>query len=143
MVMIMSACLMIMIACGNKSGTETNSNSRVDSSVLVVQELHVAPVLGIVIDLNGKILHIETNSAAEAAGLQRGDIVQSITGLNVRADRFREIASKVHNTPAGNLINVIVERNNAVTELKVSPKSPVGTSNQPTPTAVPQDEYYL
>lgn len=51
------------------------------------------PVLGIVIDSDGKILYVEPGSASERAGLVSGDILISIDGVSVTSerDKVREV----------------------------------------------------
>ncbi|HAF47924.1 MAG TPA: hypothetical protein DCL08_01630 [Anaerolineaceae bacterium] len=52
-----------------------------------------APVLGVVIDSNGKILHVKSGSAAESFGLLVGDTLISIDGVSIisERDKVREL----------------------------------------------------
>jgi predicted metalloprotease with PDZ domain len=137
------AAALTMIGCGSSVPQATPTSTPQMGSFGLGAGSQLAPVLGVTLDFEGRVLHVEARGAAEAAGLQQGDLLQSIDGLPVQRKHLREISSAIAGTPAGELITIVLERDNVAQELKAAPRPPAGQLNQPTATVVPADQYYL
>lgn len=86
--LIETSLLIIFLVTGCVSQNSTkNIPDQSEETKIVAYALYPEPVLGIVIDSDGKILHVEPGSAAERAGLVSGDILISIDSISVNSER--------------------------------------------------------
>ena len=75
-----------------------------------------------------RVGNVMSDSAAAAAGLQKGDLVKSISGAKIRS--FNDLAKIVQAAP-GKPLDVVIERNGSELKLVVTPK-PVKLTNKKT-----------
>ena len=107
-----------------------------------------APVLGVVVDGNLKVVDVEGGSAAEKAGVQKGDILKKLdnTALTSPAAAMETARQRIRSVP-GQKVDVVLQRGGQEIILQVLPSPPAsrGTIDNPapTPTAVPADFGYL
>jgi hypothetical protein len=82
-----------------------------------------APVLGVVVDKDMKVLHIEAESAAEQAGIQVGDILEMIEDVRFATERRKAKEIIGHNQNQQPL-DLKLKRNNQDLVIKVIPTAP-------------------
>lgn len=99
-----------------------------------------APVLGIVVDQNMAVLHVEPGSAAEKIGIQRGDLIEAVEGMVVATNRDT-VRQAIRTAKRGQKLLLKVRRAGVEVMFEVVPSSPVARPNQltPTPVLLPQD----
>lgn len=142
---LLSALAIIASACSspvslNRSGQNQNAGQIV--TVVINDYTTGAPVLGVVTDRNLRVVALESGGAAERAGIMRGDVLKMLegapltTGLDAMA-RFREKAI------TGKNLRIGLSRGGNVLQVQVLPLPPARRVSQPTPTAVPVDEFYF
>ena len=107
--------------------------------------LVAAPELGIVTDEKLSIIRIEPGSAAEQAGLQLGDMLESIQGIPVISAEDRLKAKQmIWSSSAGEQLQLTVIRNGETLDLLFTPLPPPfypsetqNPEQEPTPTITP------
>ncbi len=108
-------------------------------------------VIGVAIDADLKVVDVASKSAAEKAGVKKGDKFVSLDGLPLSSseqarDSFKEKISNQQQLKAKNLpvqsLDLVVVRNGLTLHLKVEP-SPMSGGPGPTPTPVPSDQHYF
>ena len=99
------------------------------------------PVLGLVVDQRMNVLEIEMGSAAEKAGVKRGDVLKRLGGTGVTS--AAEARGRFQQAKKGENMAVIVARGGQDMTLQVTVATRPDRPGQPTPTAVPQDQMYL
>jgi membrane-associated protease RseP (regulator of RpoE activity) len=118
------------------------------AGLLAIEWSEPAPVLGVVVDRNLKVIDVESGSAAEKAGVQRGDVLKKLdsTILTSPVVAMNTARQKIQSKP-GQKIDVMLQRGGQDILLQVLPAPPVsrGTFDHPapTPTAVPAHDGYL
>lgn len=125
----------------------------ISSQISVSEDRHYSSspktVLGVVVDKNLQVVSVETDSVAEAAGIRPGDVLKKIENIDLTANNFIQIISdKIQDfvttgkDQTSSKMNLVILR--GVQELKLSftPISIKGVPG-PTPTAVPNDKYYV
>lgn len=103
-------------------------------------QLSPAPVLGIVIDQEMKIISVESDSAAEQAGLQVGDILKSIHSKFVSNPlQARQIFYDSNLTIK---MRFTIMRDGNEIPFEILPKAPNGSARNATVTPIPSGMIY-
>ncbi|MCL4508931.1 MAG: PDZ domain-containing protein [Chloroflexi bacterium] len=131
---------LLLAGCGGVVQGSQMSTS-VSSSV-AVDALEPAPVLGVVVDRQMRIVDIEAGSTAQRAGIRRGDTLIAIGTVPVASpsaarQAFRRVARP------GQTLRVTVNRGGRALVFQVVAAPPVGHSGAPTPTPVPPTQEYF
>ncbi len=103
--------------------------------------IYPAPVLGVVVDQNLRVVDVEAGSAADQAGIRRGDVIKMLENVPVAAPD--EAARVIRQARVGQKLAISVGRDNMEITLEAHLARPVARPGQPTPTPVPADEYYF
>lgn len=109
----------------------------------------MAPVIGITADKGLRVLDIESGSTAERAGIQPGDILQRVNNVSLAPaidvagvwNIIYQVRSVIDQS-GGQTLPLVVSRNGRLLTLAVLPAANPHP-NQPTPTAVPQEQVYF
>ena len=98
--------------------------------------------LGVVVDKEMKVLGVEPGGAAEKAGVQVGDVLDSVDGISLGKDKDKA-KDKIHEPKAGKKLKLKLKRADKDLDLDVSPAPPAPHPGGPTPTPVfaPQDYF--
>ena len=102
------------------------------------------PVLGIVIDSDGKILYVEPGSASERAGLVSGDILISIDGVSVTSERDK-VREVIRSNTEEMKMEIQYQRGENVIVTQITPSQKIQQSDDqaprltPTPVLPPED----
>ena len=107
---------------------------------------YAAPELGIVVDEKMQVVNVESNSAAEEAGVQVGDLLQSLDGVAFATDmhKVKEVVgysrtideAKGQYAPADKSLQLLLVRKGETMTLSIIPAGPGGRPDGPTPTPV-------
>lgn len=102
---------------------------------------YAAPELGIVVDSQLKIIQIESKSAAEQGGLQKGDVLEMVNDIQIihPSNAFRAFHAR---KPSQKTTLVILRGGKEIT-LEILPTSRSGSPGALTPTPVPPDMTYF
>lgn len=140
-VLVLGAIIGLTAGCG--AAGESQVQNREQIATVVIQEYTVAaPVIGVVVDRNLRVVDVEKGGAAEKAGIIRGDVLRRLetTLLTDGPDamqRFRE------RTITGQGLSLELSRGGKDLKVQVVPLPPAREYAQPTPTAVPLDQFYF
>jgi len=96
-------------------------------------------VLGVVFDQNLKILHVEPNSAAKKAGVQVGDVLDSLEDIPIKG-HVGDVKNKIAAAPKSKGLRLKVKRGGKDVEVNVVPAPPQFDNpnpGKPIPTATP------
>ncbi len=136
--------LIILPGC-QRQDAEIETSNQSEETKVISDFLMPAPVLGVVIDSNGKILHVESGSAAESFGLLVGDALISIDGVSIisERDKVRELIRA--NTEKTEMV-LRYQRDDNIVVIQISPSQQpqfsIDQEIKATPTPVlPPDEY--
>lgn len=102
---------------------------------------YAAPVLGVVVDKDMRVLDVEAHGAAARAGLQRGDVIETIEGIPLAVDKAR-VKQAIVQAKLTQKLTMKIKRGGLDAVLTVLPAPPVFEPG-PTPTPVPPDEDYF
>ena len=98
-------------------------------------------VLGVVVDENNQVVEVEHYSAAEAAGIQRGDTLDSVDEI---AFKDKEKAkNKIKEAKNNQKVKVKLKRNGKAIVLELVPSVPQWPENAPTGTPIPTPQDYF
>lgn len=103
-----------------------------------------APVLGVVLDQDGKVLFVKSGSAAEKAGVAVDDVLESVNGISISSDR-EKAHEVISSTADGELIDLQYNHGGRSITTKAQPSRPTpllradGTMTTPTPVLPPED----
>ena len=121
----------------------TQSTTR---SVEVVSASYAAPGLGIVIDEKMQVVNVESGSAAELAGVQIGDLLQSLDGISFATEREKvryTVATsrtideeKGQYMPLDKPLQLLLIRKGETMTLPITPGGTGRPGDGPTPTPV-------
>jgi len=136
--------LIILTGC-QRQDAETETSNQNDETKVIPYGLTPAPVLGVVIDSNGKILHIESGSAAESFGLLVGDTLISIDGVSIISERDK-VRELIRANTEKTEMELRYQRNDNIVVIQISPSQQpqfsIDQEIEATPTPVsPPDEY--
>lgn len=101
-----------------------------------------APVLGVVVDARLRVLHVETGSAAEEAGIRAGDVLVSLGSTSLTGPGAGK-GLVWQAMRAGQTMNVALVRDGRSLAVTAQPRPPKRWRGMPTPTFVPYDQYYF
>jgi predicted metalloprotease with PDZ domain len=115
--------VLIVSGCGSAAVSEPGPSS-------------AAPVFGLVLDANKRVLQVEPGSASEKAGVQIGDVIEAINGISLvrNPDEARDAVMEARNVKKA--IMVKLKRNDQEQTLQVTPASPVLPQTGPIPPTV-------
>jgi len=98
-------------------------------------------VLGVVVDENNQVVEVEHYSAAEAAGIQQGDILDSVDEIAFKAKQ--EAKNKIKEAKNHQKVKVKLKRNGKAIALDLVPSVPHWPENAPTGTPIPTPQDYF
>ncbi len=125
----------------NSDTERANPVSDQTATEVFTSDLMPMPVMGLVVDRDLRVVDIETGSGAEKAGIQKGDVIQSISGalpksaMDAKAMMGRFVREKQ--------ITLDLERKGTRMQLVVALSYPTPRRGQPTATPVPADQTYF
>ena len=100
-----------------------------------------APVLGVVVDQQLRVVAVVAGSAADQAGLHPGDLITRVNDATVSSAAAGK--QLLRQASAGQPIMLTVERNGQTLVLPVQLAGPRGQPGQATPTPVPSNLHYF
>ena len=107
-----------------------------EETKIVAYALFPQPVLGIVIDNDGKILYVEPGSASERAGLVSGDILISIDGFSVTSERDK-VRELIRSNTEEMKMEIQYQRGENVILTQITPSQKIQNSDDQTPKLTP------
>jgi predicted metalloprotease with PDZ domain len=107
-----------------------------EETKIVAYALFPQPVLGIVIDNDGKILYVEPGSASERAGLVSGDILISIDGFSVTSERDK-VRELIRSNTEEMKMEIQYQRGENVIVTQITPSQKIQLSDDQTPKLTP------
>lgn len=107
-----------------------------EETKIVAYALFPQPVLGIVIDSDGKILYVEPESASERAGLVSGDILISIDGFSVTSERDK-VRELIRSNTEEMKMEIQYQRGEIVIVTQITPSQKIQPSDDQTPKLTP------
>ena len=107
-----------------------------EETKIVAYALFPQPVLGIVIDNDGKILYVEPGSASERAGLVSGDILISIDGVSVTSERDK-VREVIRSNTEEMKMEIQYQRGENVIVTQITPSQKIQNSDDQTPKLTP------
>lgn len=117
---------------------QTNRDTFGGASVSVLKP---APVLGVVVDRNLRVVDVEVGSAGEQAGIRRGDVIREVGSAAVATPA--DAAEMIRQVKAGQLLVITLSRDGHEVTLQARLTPPTGRTGQSTPTPVPADQTYF
>jgi predicted metalloprotease with PDZ domain len=98
--------------------------------------------LGVVVDKDMKVLDVEPGSAAEKAGVQVGDVLDTVEGVSVGKDKDK-VKNLIREPKKDKKLKLKLKRADKDMEVDISPAPPVPRPGAATPTPVfaPQDYF--
>ena len=143
--LIETSLLIIFLVTGGVSQNSTkNIPDQSEETKIVAYALYPEPVLGIVIDSDGKILHVEPGSAAERAGLVSSDILISIDSISVNSERDK-VRDLIRSNTEEMKMEIQYQRGENVIVTQITPSQKIQQSDDqaprltPTPVLPPED----
>ena len=143
--LIETSLLIIFLVTGCVSQNSTkNIPDQSEETKIVAYALYPEPVLGIVIDSDGKILHVEPGSAAERAGLVSSDILISIDSISVNSERDK-VRDLIRSNTEEMKMEIQYQRGENVIVTQITPSQKIQQSDvqaprlTPTPVLPPED----
>ena len=135
--LIETSLLIIFLVTGCVSQNSTkNIPDQSEETKIVAYALYPEPVLGIVIDSDGKILHVEPGSAAERAGLVSGDILISIDSISVNSERDK-VRDLIRSNTEEMKMEIQYQRGENVILTQITPSQKIQNSDDQTPKLTP------
>ena len=101
-----------------------------------------APVLGVVVDKNARVIELESGSAAETAGIARGDVLKMVDNVPVTSGVDAMLKYRAR-SGGGKTLSLVFDREGKEITLQALPTPPEARAGQPTPTPLPPDQYYF
>lgn len=143
-VIVLSCLILVVAACGQRSTptAEAPSQPTIYTPEIIMDFIMPADVIGVIVDENIKVLEVESRSAAELAGVQVGDVLDSLEGISFK-DR-EKVKAKIHEPMDGKRFKLKLRRNDENIEVDISPAPPAfvpAGNNTPTPVLPPQDYF--
>ena len=138
-VLVLEAALTVTMLAGCSQNLGVESPVTEPEAVLAS---YPAAVLGVVVDEKLKVLQVEPDNAAAKAGVQVGDVLDSVDGISLGKDKDKA-KDKIHEPKAGKKLKLKLKRADKDLDLDVSPAPPAPHPGGPTPTPVfaPQDYF--
>ena len=119
---------------------ESSSQDPARESTIVLEEVLLSTgVLGVVIDENFTILHVESGGAADKADIVVGDVLVSIGGVILTSESIDEAKHAILEARREMSIEVVLVRDAQTIQLNVVPSAPASRELTPTPVLDPHD----
>ena len=135
--LIETSLLIIFLVTGCVSQNSTkNIPDQSEETKIVAYALYPEPVLGIVIDSDGKILHVEPGSAAERAGLVSSDILISIDSISVNSERDK-VRDLIRSNTEEMKMEIQYQRGENVIVTQITPSQKIQHPDDQTPKRTP------
>lgn len=131
---------MILSACNQPAAPTIAMPPQATPEVAILLSLAGA-VLGVVVDENNQVLEVESGNAAANAGVQVGDLLESLDDVAFK-DKAK-VKNKVHEHKEGQVFKLKLKRHDKTMTLDITPAPPAPRFNAPTATPVwaPQDYF--
>lgn len=110
------------------------------SRVITTTGVGPAPVLGIVIDSNMKVVFVEKGGAADKSGIKIGDTLIRINSKRVKQPKA---AREVFYKNSAQKSKLVILRDGKEMTIEIRPAKPVARAGQATPTPAPPDMAYF
>lgn len=110
------------------------------SSVVFVTE--PAPVLGVVVDTQMIVLHVEPGSAAAIAAVQIGDVLETLDGISIAAS-IAQVKARIREAQPNRPLSLKLRRGGQLVQVDIVPMPPRPQAGQATPTPVVDPNTYL
>lgn len=128
------------------AGPTATPNLTPGQMITVTYIEYASDSLGVVVDENLKVLHIEVDSAAEKAGLQLGDILETIDGISFTKDREKartRITTPRQDQTQAKILKLTFKRADKAFEVDVNlaPPNPQPVEGTGTPVPTPEDYF--
>ena len=107
----------------------------------VVISSYGAPVLGVVVDRNLRVVGLDAGGAAEQAGIRKGDTITKVNAAPVASSSDGKRI--VRQATGGQALALTLTRDGQELTISVLPGNREGGPGQPTPTPVPSDLDYF
>jgi S1-C subfamily serine protease len=133
--------LTFVTACASQPPTASKESRGVSAPTSFADQVLAAPALGVVVDQNLRVVDVESGSAAAAAGIRQGDVLEAIGGNPVNTSA--KAVGSFRAAQVGDTLAVAVARGGQSLTLRVKVAHRIGHPGQPTPTAVPVDKHYF
>jgi len=131
----------LIIINHNRMSTQGTIGEQTHTYVLLSE---AAPVFGLVVDQKLTVVEVERGGAAEQAGIQPGDILVAINDQSINS--FTAIQQTTINQNAEarqSSTTITINRGGQALRKAITLKPPQTSSNQPTPTPVPETQFYF
>lgn len=129
-------------AVTNTAGPTATPDLSAGQMITTVNTDYVSDVLGVVVDAQMKVLHVEVASAAEKAGIQVGDILDTLDATAFVKDR-EKVRAKIIEPKPNKKLKLKFKRADKALEVDVSPAPPNPQPVEGTGTPVPTPEDYF
>ncbi|MFN8489282.1 MAG: PDZ domain-containing protein [Caldilineaceae bacterium] len=123
-------------------GPTTTPNLSSGQIITTVNTDYVSDMLGVVVDEHMKVLHVEVASAAEKAGIQVGDILDTLDATSFVKDR-EKVRAKIIEPKPNKKLKLKFKRADKALEVDVSPAPPNPQPVEGTGTPVPTPQDYF
>ncbi|MFN8489284.1 MAG: PDZ domain-containing protein [Caldilineaceae bacterium] len=98
-------------------------------------------VLGVVVDINNRVIDVEQHSAAAKAGIQVGDELDSVDGISFKDKQ--KAKDKISEPQKDKKLKLKFKRNDKTMEMDITPSVPDWPADVPTGTPIPTPQDYF
>lgn len=130
-----------IVACGQQPPSGVASSSDMSNNG---GASFPAPVLGVTVDASMHVLDVEAGSPAARAGIQRGDILETLENIGLTAtDGKAQVKQLIRNAKNGQKLRLTLQRagKKATLEITLTPRPIHPAQPTPTPVTVPNDYF--
>jgi S1-C subfamily serine protease len=130
-----------MIAFAFLTGCQSVQSSATSIPVVSMAS-YPSAVLGVVIDQAGKVLYVESGSAAERAGIARDDVLQKVNNFSVKSAR-EQVRSAIQAAEGKQIVIELLKPDGNVTVMNAKLSASAPRTGSATATPLPANEDYL